>query len=193
MRAARTCWFEQFLDVTLERFVFVYEFGASTNMQRLYGRAPRGERIVSRVPHGHWKLLSTIAAMTSVGMVAAATFDGATDTELFVTFVREALVPVLRADQVVVMDNLGPHKVAEVRRLIERAGARLVLLPPYSPDLNPIEMAIAKVKAVLRKLARREVPELFDAIDEALRLITPADASNFIRHSGYATKRCKPL
>jgi transposase len=179
--------------VALDRFVFVDEFGAGTNMQRLYGRAPRGERVVSRVPHGHWTLLSTIAAMTSVGMVAAATFDGATDTEMFVTFVREALVPVLSSDQVVVMDNLGPHKVPEVRRLIERAGARLVLLPPYSPDLNPIEMAIAKVKAVLRRLARRAVPELFEAIDEALRSITPADAANFIRHSGYATERCKPL
>jgi transposase len=193
VKAAREKWFEQFLDVTLDRFIFIDEFGASTHMQRLYGRAPRGQRVVSRVPHGHWKILSTIAAMTSVGMVAAATFEGATDTELFVTFVREALVPVLKEGQVVVMDNLSPHKSPRVRELIEAAGAKLVLLPPYSPDFNPIEMAISKIKSVLRKLAKRAVPELFAAIDEALRSITDTDATNFIHHSGYATKRCNLL
>ena len=188
MKAARDSWFDQFAGVRVDRLVFVDEFGAATNMQRTHGRAPPGERVVSSVPHGHWKVLSTIAAMDVNGVVASASFDGATDTELFVAFVREALAPGLRPGQVVVMDNLSPHKCPQVRRLIEAAGAKLLLLPPYSPDYNPIELAISKVKTVLRKLARRTVDALFEAIGTALGEITPADALHFMEHRGYSLR-----
>lgn len=191
MKEARAGWFEQFRDVRVSRLVFVDEFGATTAMQRTHGRAPPGERVVASVPHGHWKVISTVAAMTTAGIVAAASFDGATDTGLFVAFVafvafvRDGLAPVLKPGQVVVLDNLSPHKAAEVRRLVESAGARLILLPPYSPDFNPIELAISKIKTVLRKLARREVKQLYEAIAEALASITPQDALNFMLHRGY--------
>lgn len=178
----------------LDRLVFLDEFGATTQMTRRYALAPLGERAVCRVPHGHWKMISTIAAMTSRGMLAAASFDGATDTETFVTFVREELVPQLGSGQIVVMDNLAAHKSPAVTRLIEAAGCSVLRLPPYSPDYNPIEMAISKVKRLLRSQARRKVDELLTAIGEALRAVTPQDASNFITHCGYAdTIMRKPL
>jgi transposase len=194
VKAARDGWFEQFADVRISQLVLIDEFGATTDMTRTHGRAPRGERVVARVPHGHWKTVSTIAAMTVRGIVASASFDDATDTELFVTFVREALVPVLKKGQVVVLDNLSAHKSSEVDRLIESAGARVMRLPPYSPDFNPIEMAFSKVKQMLRSLAVRTVGGLFDAIGVALASVTAADAANYIRHCGYAaTDGCKPL
>jgi transposase len=164
--------------------VFVDEFGATTQMQRTHGRAPAGERVVSRVPHGHWKVVSTIAAMTVDGVVASASFDAATDGELFLAFARD-LAAVLRPGQVVVLDNLPAHKSPAVAAAIEAAGARRLLLPPYSPDLNPIENAIAKVKGVLRTMARRTVDGLFAGIGEALEAVTPADARAFIAHAGY--------
>lgn len=130
MKAQRASWFEQFAGVRVDQLVFIDEFGATTTMQRTHGRAPPGERVVSRVPHGHWKVLSTIAAMTVRGMTVSATFDGATDADTFVAFVREGLVPTLVPGQVVVLDNLSSHKAPEVRRLVEWAGATLPL-PPY--------------------------------------------------------------
>jgi transposase len=194
VKAARDGWFEQFADVRISQLVLIDEFGATTDMTRTHGRAPRGQRVVARVPHGHWKTVSTIAAMTVRGIVASASFDDATDTELFVTFVREALAPMLKKGQVVVLDNLSAHKSPEVDRLIESAGARVMRLPPYSPDFNPIEMAFSKVKQMLRSLAVRTVSGLFDAIGVALATVTAADAANYIRHCGYAaTDGCKPL
>lgn len=188
MKAARDVWFEQFDAVRVNQLVFLDEFGATTTMQRTHGRAAPGERVVTKVPHGHWKMISTIAAMNTSGIVASGSFDGATDTELFVTFIREALVPVLKPGQVLVMDNLPAHKSPQIDRLIEAAGARVLRLPPYSPDYNPIEMAISKVKTVLRKLARRSVDGLFDGIGEALESIRATDALNYIVHCRYATK-----
>ena len=193
MKAARDAWFEQFAEVRVNQLVFLDEFGATTTMQRTHGRAAPGERVVTKVPQGHWKMISTIAAMSVNGIVASGSFDGATDTELFVTFVREALVPVLKPGQVLVMDNLSAHKSPRIDQLIEATGARMLRLPPYSPDFNPIEMAISKVKTVLRKLARQSVDGLFAGIGEALETIRPTDALNYIAHCGYATKRRKPL
>ena len=193
MKAARDAWFGQFADVRVNQLVFLDEFGATTTLQRTHGRAAPGERVVTRLPHGHWKMISSIAAMNAQGIVASGSFDGATDTAFFVTFVREALVPVLQPGQVLVMDNLPAHKSPQVDRLIESAGARVLRLPPYSPDFNPIEMAISKVKTVLRKLARRSVDGLFDGIGEALESIRPTDALSYIAHCGYAMKRRKPL
>ena len=186
MKEQRQHWLEQLLEVKLEQFVFIDEFGAATNMTRTRARAPRGRRAVCKTPQGHWKTVSTIAAMTVRGMICSASFDGATDTELFVTFVREALVRTLRSGQVVVLDNLSAHKSPLVRQLIESAGCRLLPLPPYSPDFNPIEMAISKVKGLLKGLARRSVERLFEGISSALASVTASDANNFIRHCGYA-------
>ena len=140
---------------------------------------------MSKVPHGHWKVLSTIAAMTVRGISVSATFDGATDADTFVAFVREGLVPTLVPGQVVILDNLSAHKAAAVRPLVESAGAALLPLPAYSPDLNPIELAISKIKTVLRKLARRSVDGVMTGIGEALGSITPNDALHYIAHRGY--------
>lgn len=188
MKKQRDTWFQRLGKVRVKRLVFIDEFAATATMQRTHGRAAPGERVVSHVPHGHWKVLSTIAAMTVDGITAAATFDGATDIDTFVTFVREVLVPMLVPGQVVVLDNLSSHKAPEVQRLIELAGARLVALPPYSPDLNPIELAISKIKTMLRKLARRNVGDLTKGIGEALRSITPDDARHYLAHRGYTLR-----
>jgi len=177
----------------VDQLIFLDEFGASTTMQRTHGRAAPGERVVTRVPHGHWKMISTVAAMNLKGIMASVSFDGATDTELFVTFVREALVPVIRCGQVLVLDNLPAHKSPQIDLLVEAAGGRVIRLPPYSPDFNPIEMAISKIKTVLRKLARRSIDGLFSGIGDALGSIRPSDALNYIAHCGYATKRRTPL
>jgi transposase len=193
VKAARDAWLEKFADVRVDQLVFLDEFGATTTMQRTHGRAASGERVVTRVPHGHWKMISTIAAMSVNGIVASGSFDGATDTELFVTFIREALVPILKPGQVLVMDNLPAHKSPQIDQLVESTGARVLRLPPYSPDFNPIEMAISKIKTMLRKLARRSVDGLFTGIGEALRSIRAHDALNYIAHCGYATKRRKSL
>ena len=168
--------------------MFIDEFGATTNMTRTRARAPRGERAVCKTPHGHWKVVSTIAALTVHGIRCGASFEGATDTDIFVTFVREGLVPVLVPGQVVVLDNLSAHKSPQVENLIAAAGCRLLRLPPYSPDLNPIEMAISKVKTFLRAQQRRAVTGLFDGIAAALATVTATDAQHYIEHCGYAAK-----
>lgn len=185
IKEARANWFKQFERVRLDQLVFLDEFGAATNMCRRYGRGPRGQRLVCKTPAGHWKAISTIAALTVNGMLGCGSFDGATDTDTFVAFVREGLVPHLKPGQVVVMDNLAAHRSPQVDALIESAGARVLRLPPYSPDLNPIEMAISKIKSILRKLARRTVDALLEAIGEAVASITASDAIGFIRHCGY--------
>ena len=185
MKKARDEWFEQFAEVKADQLVFLDEFGASTNMTRTHARAPVGERAVCKVPHGHWKTISTIAAMTTRGMVASASFDGATDTEIFIMFVREEMVPQLQPGQIVVLDNLSAHKSPVVDKLVEAAGCRVMRLPPYSPDFNPIEMAISKMKRLLRSAGRRTVAALYVAIDEALRAVTPGDAIGFVAHCGY--------
>ena len=187
MKAARDAWFEPFAQISVNQLVFLDEFGATTTMQRTHGRAAPGARVVTKLPHGHWKMISTIAAMSVDGIVACGSFDGATDTGIFLTFVREALLPILKPGQVLVMDNLPAHKSPKIDRLVEATGARILRLPPYSPDLNPIEMAISKIKTMLRKLSRRSVEGLFEGIGEALGSIRPADALNYIAHCGYAT------
>lgn len=168
--------------------MFLDEFGANTKMQRTHGRAAPGERVVAAVPHGHYKSISTIAALAAGGVVASATFDGGgTTAARFVDFVRDRLAPALRPGQVLVLDNLSAHNDRRVDELVAAAGCEVVRLPPYSPDLNPIENAISKVKAVLRRLARRTVPALLEAIPQALAAVTAADAIGFFGHCGYAT------
>ncbi|MCA1628519.1 MAG: IS630 family transposase [Acidobacteria bacterium] len=185
VKAARDVWFESFADVKLKELVFLDEFGATTNMTRRYARGPRGERVVCKTPHGHWKLLSTVAAMSVDGILSACTFDDAIDTEMFVAFTERMLAPKLRPGQIVVMDNLPAHRSLKIDALVQAAGARVLRLPAYSPDFNPIEMAISKIKSLLRKLSRRSIDPLHDAIGLALNSITAGDAANFMRHCGY--------
>lgn len=186
IKAARDAWFNEFARIRLNQLVFLDEFGATTNMTRRYARGPRGQRVVGKTPHGHWKILSTIAALDVNGIRTACCFDGATDTEMFVAFVETFLVPTLKPGQVVVMDNLSAHKSPRVDRAIEAVGARVLRLPPYSPDFNPIEMAISKMKSLLRKLGRRSLDGLEVAIGQATKAITPDDARAFITHCGYS-------
>jgi transposase len=155
-------------------------------MIRLRGRAPRGQRLVDRTPHGHWKTTTLIAALGLEGVRCSSTVDGAVNAEVFEAFVQQVLVPQLRPGDVVVLDNLSSHKRARTRQLIESAGATLAFLPPYSPDLNPIEMVFAKVKQLLRSLACRTREALWSAMQSVLDQVTAADASNCFRHCGYS-------
>ena len=187
MRAARETWHEQLKDVPVEQLVFLDESGAKINMTRTHGRAPRGVRVVEKVPHGHWKTTTMISAVRTSGPFAGAVVDGATDTDVFLTYVGQALVPELRQGDVVVMDNLAPHKHPRVRELIEEAGARVLYLPPYSPDYNPIENMWSKVKSLLRSAAARTYQDLLEAVSAALAAVTSDDCRGFFRHCGYAT------
>ena len=150
-------------------------------MTRLYGRARKGQRIRDRVPGGHWKILTILGAMDHTGMLATMTIEAATDGDVFLAFLDQVLCPKLRAGHVVVMDNLSAHKVDGVRERIEACGASVLYLPPYSPDLNPIEKAWSKLKARLRALAARAMPQLEHATAQALQAITPQDAKAWLR------------
>ena len=185
MLEQREHWHERLKDVPLEKLVVIDESAASTKLTRLRGRCRQGERLVAAVPHGHWKVLTMIAAMTVRGVLTAVTVDAATDGEIFLGFVVDALVPSLKAGDVVVMDNLQAHKVSGVREAIESAGAKLLYLPPYSPDFSPIEPMWSKVKQALRTLAARTVDVLQQAVSTALQSITAGDCEGFFRHCGY--------
>jgi transposase len=183
--AARAAFLAQFADVPLRDVVVLDESYATTAFTRLRGRSRRGERLVARVPHGHRKLLTVLAAMNVEGVVAAATVDAPAGGDVFRAFVDDALVPRLRRGQVVVMDNPAAHKVAGVRASIERAGCRVVYLPPYSPDLSPIEAMWSKVKQGLRSRGARTVAALVGAVGAALATVTPGDCAGFFRGCGY--------
>jgi len=154
-------------------------------MQRSCGRAARGERLVDSVPNGHWKVTTMISAIRSDGVATAMVTEGATDALVFRGFVEHFLVPVLKPGQIVVMDNLSSHKVKGIREAIEAVGAELWYLPPYSPDLNPIEPMWSKVKAVLRSLARRTTTTLYRAIGHALSRVEATECLNYFHHCGY--------
>ncbi len=154
-------------------------------MTRLRGRARRGERLVAKTPHGHWKTTTLIAALGIGGIRCATVVDGAINGDVFEAFVEHVLVPKLRPGDVVVMDNLSSHKRARTRELIESSGAELVFLPPYSPDLNPIEMIFSKVKQLLRSLCCRTRTALWNAMQTVLDTVTATDAFNCFAHCGY--------
>ena len=165
--------------------MFIDETWASTAMARTHGRAPRGERLRMAVPHGHWKTTTFVAGLTTRGLVAPWVLDGAINRDAFETYVTQVLGLELRPGDIVVMDNLSSHKGPKVREMIEAAGAQLLYLPPYSPDLNPIEMAFAKLKALLRRAAERTVTGLWSAIGQLLDSFTPAECRNYFRAAGY--------
>jgi transposase len=168
------------------KLVFIDETAVTTNMVRLRGRGPRGERLVAFAPHGHWKTITLVAGLRRTGMVAPCVIDGAMNGETFLAYVEQCLVPALKRGDTVVMDNLATHKVAGVREAIEAAGATLCYLPQYSPDLNPIEQVFSKIKSLLRKAAERTVPGLERRIKAILRSIDPQECKNFFNHAGYA-------
>lgn len=168
-----------------ERLVFIDETGASTKMARLRGRAPRGERCRAPVPHGHWKTTTFVGALRLEGMTAPMVLDGAMGGPAFTAYVEQVLVPTLAPGDIVVMDNLPAHKLAGVRTAIEAVGAKLLYLPPYSPDFNPIEMAFSKLKAFLKKAAARTKEDLWAAIGQGIDAFTPAECVNYFAAAGY--------
>jgi transposase len=154
-------------------------------MVRLRGRAPRGRRLIARVPHGHWKTTTVLAAMRSTGLTAPLVVDGAINGAVFRAYVEQQLAPTLRQGDVVVMDNLSAHKAPGVREAIERAGARLQYLPPYSPDLNPIETLFSKFKGLLRTAAERTVEALWSTCGKLIDAFPEGECRDHIRHAGY--------
>ena len=154
-------------------------------MVRSRGRCPRGVRLIGYVPHGHWKTITFVAGLRHRALVAPLVLDGAMNATMFLAYVEQCLVPTLKRGDVVIMDNLPVHKAPGVREMIEAAGATLLYLPPYSPDLNPIEQAFSKLKAHLRKAAEHTVPRLLRRIGRLLASFTPHECRNFLRHAGY--------
>jgi transposase len=168
-----------------EKLVFLDETGTATNMARSRGRCRRGARLVGRVPHGHWKTTTFVAGLRVDAITAPFVIDRAMNGPIFRTYVERCLVPTLKPGDIVIMDNLQAHKVAGVRQAIEAAGAVLLYLPPYSPDLNPIEQLFAKLKALLRKAAERTIASLWAAIGRLLDDFSAQECSRYLAHAGY--------
>ena len=182
---ARQQWRARQAEWRPHNLVFVDETGASTKMTRLYGRCPRGERLVAPVPWGHWKTTTFVGALRQDGLIAPCAFDGPINGEKFRAWAEQFLVPELKPGDIVILDNLSSHKVEGVRTAIENARARLLYLPAYSPDLNPIEQWFAKLKALLRKAAARTFDALIRAIASALETFVPDECANYLANSGY--------
>lgn len=185
VKALREDWRQKVKNLDLQRLVFLDESGAKTNMTRLYGRSFDGGRLVDATPHGHWCMTTMLSSIRADGTTAAMTIDGATDAEVFAVYVRQILAPTLRPGDIVVMDNLAPHKMPAITAALEAAGAEVWFLPPYSPDLNPIEKMWSKVKAMLRKAKARTEETLLQAIGNALAAVTRSDATNWFASCGY--------
>ena len=167
------------------RFVFLDETGTTTTMTRRYGWAPKGERVVDATPWGHWKVTTFVAGLRASGLIAPMVLDGPMTGEVFRAYVEQVLIPELSPGDVVVLDNLAAHKVAGIREIIQAAEASLLYLPPYSPDLNPIEQMFAKLKALLRKAAARTKEALWATIGELLDEFSPEECQNYLTNSGY--------
>jgi len=183
--ARREAWFELQPELDPLRLIFIDETGATTKMARLRGRSPRGERCRDGVPHGHWKTTTLVAGLRLGGLTAPMVIDGAMSGDAFTAYAETFLAPTLRTGDIVTMDNLPAHKVGGARAAIERVGARLMFLPPYSPDFNPIEQAFAKLEAHLRKAAARTLEALKAAIAAALDALTAEEGANYFTNSGY--------
>ena len=193
MRQARQAWFEGQLELEPDRLIFLDECGTNTKMARLYGRAKRGERCRAAIPHGHWKTTTLVAGLSSDGIIAPMTLDGAMDGEMFSAYVTTLLAPCLMPGDIVIMDNLPAHKVSGARQAIEDAGARIVFLPPYSPDFNPIEKAIAQMKSFLKKTAARTKAELDTAIAKAIDIVTPQNAQTISQRADIQPIQCERI
>jgi len=185
VKRRRESWFEAQPDLDPERLVFIDETGVSTKMARLRGRSARGERCRAPVPHGHWKTTTFVGALRLSGITAPMTLGGAMNGTAFLAYVEQVMAPTLKPGDIVVMDNLPAHKPVAIRHAIEVTGARLLFLPPYSPDFNPIEMAFSKIKALLKKAAARTVEDLWAATASAIDAVTPREARNYFAAAGY--------
>lgn len=185
MKQAREDWLEGQDDLEVERLFFIDECGTNTKMARTRGRSKRGERCRAAIPHGHWKTTTLVAALSTSGIVAPMILDGAMDGEMFTAYVTHILLKEIRPGDVVIMDNLPAHKVAAVRETIEDAGARLIYLPPYSPDFNPIEKAFSQIKAYLKKAAARTKEKLDQEIAKAIDTVSKQNAINYFATCGY--------
>lgn len=177
------------MQPTLEpgRLVFIDETGTNTQMTRLRGRCAKGQRLVDYAPHGHWKTTTFVAGLRNDAIVAPLVVDRPMNGAIFQAWLEQQLAPTLAEGDIVIMDNLPAHKVAGVRVIIEKAGAKLLYLPPYSPDLNPIEMMFAKLKALLRKAKERTIADLWDRIGALLDEFAPSECANYLAHDGYAS------
>jgi len=181
----RAAWVLKQAGLHPDQLVFLDETGAKTNMIRLYGRSPQGKRLVEKVPHGHWKSTTFLAALRSTGLTAPMVMDGAITGPHFLAYLKQILVPTLQPGDVVVMDNLPAHKVAGVKEIVAKAGAQVLYLPPYSPDLNPIELAFSKLKWLLRSAKERDVEKLWKTCGELLDRFTADECRNYLWHCGY--------
>jgi len=184
---ARRQWKNDQTKLDPTKLVFVDETGASTQMARLYGRAKRGRRVVSAIPWGHWKTVTFVAGLRLDGLTAPFVIDCAMNGAIFSEYLQHCLVPTLRLGDIVIVDNLPAHKRRQVRQIIETAGATLRYLPPYSPDLNPIEQSFAKIKAHLRTAKERTIPALYERIGRALETFQAREFPNYFRNAGYAS------
>jgi transposase len=184
--AKRKDWIAGQSELDPEKLKFVDETWASTNLARKNGRSPKGERLVGTVPHGHWKTTTFVAALGACGMIAPMVVDGAMTSDLFIAYIEQVLVPTLKPGDVVVMDNLPAHKRSTVEEALKRVRCRLLYLPPYSPDLNPIELAFSKLKSMLRKAGKRTVDGLWEFLGQALDAFSPQECLNYMRHCGYS-------
>jgi transposase len=182
----RTVWREAVVRLDPQQFVFVDESGTHTFLTRLYGWAPHDQRASGSVPRNHGKNTTLVAALTPDGLLEPWLIAGAMDTATFEWYIRDELAPRLRPGQVVVLDNLSAHKAERIRQAIEARGCELLFLPPYSPDFTPIEQAFSKIKAILRGLGARTREALEEAVRQAVDAITPADATAWFTHAGYA-------
>jgi len=170
------------------RLVFIDETWAKTNMTRAYGRARRGHRLIAKAPHGRWQTLTFLAALRADRLDAPCVIDGPINGDLFQAYIEQVLLPTLKPGDIVIIDNLGSHKGKAVRRAIRSVGAKLFFLPPYSPDLNPIEQVFAKLKTLLRKAAERTVEATWRRIGALLSAFSPAECANYFANAGYASK-----
>jgi transposase len=171
--------------MNVEKLVFIDETWATTNMTRRYGRAPKGKRCIGSAPHGHWKTTTFVGALRRRRLTAPMVTDEPMDGEMFLAYVRKFLCPTLRPGDIVILDNLSSHKVAGVVEAITATGATVLYLPPYSPDLNPIEKFFSKLKALLRKAAKRSIDELWKEIGRLLDGVTQNECENYITSCGY--------
>jgi transposase len=182
----RAQWTKYQNRIDPERLVFIDETWTKTNMEPLRGWAPRGVRLIAKVPHGHWKTTTFLAALRHDRIVAPWLLEGPIDSETFRTYVEQVLLPTLGPSDIVVMDNLGSHKGKAVRQLIRSAGAKLFFLPKYSPDLNPIEQVFAKLKHLLRKEHARTAEAVCEAVGRLLQAFSSIECANYLEHAGYA-------
>jgi transposase len=183
----RARWKKHQRRIDAERLVFIDETWVKTNMAPIRGWCERGKRLIGKAPHGRWRTLTFIGALRVDRIDAPCVFDGPINGESFLAYIEQVLIPTLRRDDIVVIDNLGSHKSKAVRTAIRSAGARLLFLPPYSPDLNPIKQAFAKLKAALRKAQARTIDAVCQEVAKALPSFSAPECANYFRHAGYAS------